>query len=307
MKDDNAPVALSRRSMLKGSAAALAYAGLPALVPTPATHAQAAPQANKLVVVLNNGGWDPAYALDPKPGSSQVDAPEGVLSQFGNLPILTDPSRPAVGEFFTRYGELTAVVNGLQVRSFVHTDCIKRILTGGPSETTPDLAAIMAFERGRELPVPYLALGGQARSGPLAAITGRTGTTNQLAALIDPKAAYAAAGSFVPEIGLVPDDTERTLVRAYLDASAARLRATRGQRGYNSQRIDDFVSSLDRAQQLRSFATANDVGARDYTLNLDIQIPLAVRALAEGLSCSALLQTDNWDTHDDNDPCSMKR
>jgi hypothetical protein len=285
---------LGRREFIAGSAAAAMAAIAPDL------HAQPQASARKLVVVLASGGWDPTYALDPKPGVTGVDAPEGELQRFAELPVLTHPSRPAVSEFFQRHAERIALVNGVQVRSFVHPDCLKRVLTGSPSETTPDMAAIAAFELGRELPVPYLALGGQARSGPYAAITGRTGTTNQLSALIDPAAAYPAPGGVFPETGLMPSEREAELVRSYLDATSARLRATRGQRGYNRARIEDFRTSLDRAQRLRTFARESGIGARDYTLDLAVQIPLTVRALAQGLSCSALMQTDRWDTHEDN-------
>ena len=294
---------IGRRALIKVSALALAASTLPAL-PTlrrPA-RAQQSVRPRKLVVILNAGGWDTTYALDPKPGLSTVDAPAGEITMFGDLPIFTHVSRPSVTAFFTRYADRCALIHGLQVRSFVHPDCMKRLLTGSPSETTPDLAAIAAYELARDLPVPYLALGGQARSGPLAAITGRTGTTNQLSALVDPLAAYPARGaaSYAAETGLIASEAEAGLVRAYLEASAARLRATRGQRGYNEKRIDDFVSSLDRADRLRSFAAASGIGKRDYTLDLGVQIPLAVRALRDGLSHTVLLQTDNWDTHQNN-------
>jgi uncharacterized protein (DUF1501 family) len=291
---------LRRRDFLVASASVGAGAalGLSLASSTPRAGAQAK-KAKKLIVVLNSGGWDTTYALDPKPGSSDVDTPEGTLQTFGDLPILTHASRPAVTDFFTRYADVTAVVNGLQVRSFIHPDCMKRVLTGSPSETTPDMAAIAAFELGRELPVPYLALGGQARSGPYAAVTGRTGTTNQLSALVDDGAAYAGL-SGQKEPALAPNDAERKLVRAYLDASAARLRATRGQRGYNRARIEDYSASLDRAQRLRAFAQQNGIGARDYTLDLGVQIPLAVRALEQGLSFATLMQTNDWDTHQNN-------
>jgi hypothetical protein len=299
--DERSRLPLHRREFLIASAAATAAAsiGLPAAAPRAGAQAS---RAKKLIVVLNSGGWDTTYALDPKPGASAIDGPEGEVQMFGALPILTHASRPSVSAFFTRYADRIALVNGLQVRSFVHPDCMKRILTGSPSETTPDMAAIAAFELGRELPVPYLALGGQARSGPYAAITGRTGTTNQLSALLDPNAAYAAAGAAlpVPETGLIASDDERALVRSYLDASAARLRATRGQRGYNRSRLEDYLASLDRAGRLRAFAKANDIGKRDYTLDLSVQIPLAVRALEQGLSFTTLMQTGDWDTHQNN-------
>ncbi|HEX2679292.1 MAG TPA: DUF1501 domain-containing protein, partial [Polyangiales bacterium] len=131
---------------------------------------------------------------------------------------------------------------------------------------------------------------------------GRTGTTNQLSALIDPLAGYPAKGatSYTPATGLEPSDEERKAVQSYLQASAERLRATRGARGYNKRRIDDFVSSLDRADRLRAFATQSGFGSRDYTLDLKVQIPLAVHALRDGLSHAVMLQTNDWDTHQDN-------
>jgi len=288
---------VGRRELLCGSAAALACASVPPILRAAAQPLPAS--ANKLIVVLASGGWDTTYAFDPKPSGVGADAPEGEVTAFGELSILTHASRPAVADFFTRYAERCALLRGVQVRSFVHPDCLKRILTGGPSETTPDMAAIAAFERSRELPVPYLALGGQARSGPYAAITGRTGTTNQLAALIDPQGAYPSATGRA-EKSLTPSDDERALVRNYLDASAARLRAVRGQRGYNRARVEDYLASLDRAQRLRAFASETGVGARDYTLDLSVQIPLAVRALSADLSATVMMQMGDWDTHQDN-------
>jgi uncharacterized protein (DUF1501 family) len=295
---------ISRRALLQGAAATVASAGLVSALPVLRAPARAQGKPRKLIVVLNAGGWDTTYALDPKPGLSGIDAPAGEVTMFGDLPIFTHATRPSVTDFFTRHAERVAVVHGLQVRSFVHPDCMKRLLTGSPSETTPDLAAIAAYELAPELPVPYLALGGQARSGQLAAITGRTGTTNQLSALVDPLASYPAKGgaTFVPlpATGLVTNADEDAQIKKYLEASAERLRATRGQRGYNKRRIDDFVSSLDRAERLRAFAKQSGIGNRDYTLDLKIQIPLAVNALRDGLSHTVLLQTDNWDTHQNN-------
>jgi uncharacterized protein (DUF1501 family) len=292
--------ALTRRDVLKASAAAAACAAIPTALQR-ASAQQLPAAANRLIIVLASGGWDQTYVLDPKLGASGVDAPEGNVQMFGDVPIMVHASRPNVTSFFERYAERACVINGLQVRSFVHPDCMKRVLTGSPSETTPDMGAIAAFERGRELPVPYLALGGQARSGQYAALTGRTGTTNQLAALVAEAAAYPGTSGFIPAVGLSPSEDERAFVRSYLDASTARLAATRGQTGYNKKRVEDFAASLDRAERLRSFARENGAGDRDYTLDLGVQIPLAVRALEQGLSCAALMQTNDWDTHQGND------
>lgn len=290
---------ISRRSIVRGAAAAVAVAGAPLLVRRGARAELGVGPARHLVIVMAGGGWDTTYALDPKPSAPYVDTPEGIDALRGDLRWWSSPERPAVDRFFERWGDIACIVNGIQVRSFVHSDCMKRILTGGPSETAPDLGAIAAFELGRDLPVPYLALGAFARSGEFGALTGRSGTTNQLVALIDPDASYADLAGRL-ETGVVPTEDEDGVVRRFLDASAERFRATRGSRGYNRRRVDDFVSSLDRADRLAVFGGGGALGERDFTQNLDVQVPLAVRALREGLSHVAYLQSDNWDTHTAN-------
>lgn len=303
----------ARRSFLKGALAAGACAALPAahvgLGAGTRVTAQDTPNGaglgskKRMVLLLAAGGWDPTYNIDPKPGRDAIDVPEGAMVQRGGITIWSSSARPNVDGYFTRYGADTVVLNGLQTRSFVHSDCMKRVLTGSPSETTPDFCAITAFEHAAELPVPYLALGAQARSGPLAAITGRTGSVNQLSALVDPSARYPFVGEddrIRPDLTLNASPEENDLVRAYLSASATRLGKTRGQRGYNRRRIDDFVDSLTRADRLRDFAQQYGLGGTDYTLDIAVQVPLAVSALRDGLSHTVTLEVGGWDSHQNN-------
>jgi hypothetical protein len=193
------------------------------------------------------------------------------------------------------------VLNGLQVRSFIHPDCVKRVLTGAPSDEKPDLGAIAAYELGRELPVPYLVLGSSAISGPLAPYTCRAGTTNQLAALLTPEAAYPDPGGKSPVPGFLPTEKEDALMKRYLEASAARVKATRGMRGSNQKAVEAFVRSIDRAGLLREFArTKGGIGDRAYTPELSVQVQVAMRAIDGQLCQSIMMQTDGWDTHADN-------
>lgn len=304
---DSHPNRFQRRRFLKGALAAGAVAALPAA--SRLGHAQNMPSSvplgskKRMVLLLAAGGWDPTYNIDPKPGRAAVDVPEGNLVEHAGIPIWSAAARPSVDAFFTRYGTNTAVLNGLQTRSFVHSDCMKRVLTGSPSETTPDFCAVTAFEHAAELPVPYLALGAQARSGPLAAITGRTGSVNQLSALVDPAARYPFVngdGEFRADLTLDARPEESDLVRTYLTASAERLRKTRGQRGYNRKRVDDFSDSLTRADRLRDFAQQYGLGGTDYTLDIAVQVPLAVSALRDGLSHTVTLEVNGWDSHQNN-------
>ena len=253
-----------------------------------------------LIVVLNFGGWDTTYAIDPKPGLPRIDAPDGDVRMFGSLPIFASPTRPQVTQFFESWGSECAVVNGVQVRSFVHSDCVKRILTGSPSETTPDLAAISAYELGRERPVPYLAFGSQARSGPYASLTGRTGTVNQLSTLANPERAYPRPGAFGPDRGFEPTEAEAELLRTYLEDRATALETRVGTRGYNGNRVDDYRGSLMRAELLRQFSLDNDLGELDYTPDLAVQVPMAINAMRDGLAQTIMMETGGWDTHANN-------
>ncbi len=284
---------LTRRTALLGGAALAGGLGLA----TRARVARAQAPARKLLIVLASGGWDPTYSLDPKVGSSVIDAPSGTVSEFAGLPILTDPGRPSVGEFFTRYGDRSTVVNGLQVRSFVHADCMKRVLTGTASDQNADFGALVASETGIDRPVPYLVLGMSAMSGPLAPITSRAGTTNQLSSLLVP----SAADPFLPAASLAPTGGEQALVDQYLQAAAAREKALRGQYGSSARQLDAFTQSLDRAGLLKRFAQERGgFGARGYTPDLMVQVDVAISALSGDLCQVAMMELPNWDTHQDN-------
>jgi uncharacterized protein (DUF1501 family) len=289
-------ITLTRRNLLRAGSAALATAALPELADT----AQAAAPPRNLIVVLNSGGWDVTYALDPKPGATRIDVPAGEQKRIGQIDLLSHAARPSVDAFFQRYGALTALIRGVQVRSFIHNDCTKRILTGTPSDQNADFAAITAHELGRDLPVPYLVLGNSALSGPYAALTGRAGTTNQISSLLNPD------GYFIATAPYAPSEAEEALVRRYLTASTDRVASARGRSAANRKQIDAFSRSLEQNALLRKFAqTRGGFGKPDYTPDLKVQIEVATTALEGGLCHAAMLETSGWDTHQDNSQQSM--
>ena len=289
---------VSRRTFLTGTAAL----GSAFALPGNRARAEAIGPARHLIVIQASGGWDTSYALDPKPGNPNVDVPDGDIQMFGDLPIFTDASRPATTAFFTDWAAHTAVVNGINVRSIAHPECRRRMLTGLPGAGRPDVAALTAYEHGVELPVPYMILGNTAYTGPLAAIAGRVGRTNQIKALLDPAEIYPAPeGSPFAHGGYQPSASDEALIRDYVVASAERVRAQRGERGHNAARIDDFVDSLSRGDILRT--QADGFGARGRTLDFLAQTDMAVRVLSEGISRAVNLDSRlGWDTHDDNAP-----
>ncbi len=281
---------ISRRSWLRSSFLALGAAGL-------LTHQgrlHAAPQAppRRLVLVFNSGGWDCSYALDPKPGVGGVDGPAGKLETIGGLDLLTDPSRPAIGEFFKMSAGTCSIVRGLQVSSVAHQDASHRILTGVASDSAPDLAAIASAVHGADLAAPYLILGRTAYSGPYGSLGARTGSVNQIVTLLNPNVALPPIGG--PLLPHVPTDTEEMLIREHVLARAERELTASG----GNKRVDDFIASLTRGDLLRDIGV---VGKLELARSFSAQIDLAVEALARGVCHSAQLETGDWDTHADND------
>ena len=288
---------LTRRHFLKGGAAALGL-GMTAPLWRQLAHAQAPGEGKNLVVVFAGGGWDTTACFDPKPGLSTIDSPPGDIRLFGDLPILTGPGRPAVERFFQSYGDLSAVINGIEVRSIAHEECTKRIMTGTNSDSSPDFGAIVGVERGSDLAVPYMILGNTAYTGPHAGSTGRAGITGQVVTLLDPRGAYPIPPS-QRRARFSPDRTEQGLIRDYVKARAEADRAKRAQTGLNRDRMGDLTRSLDRSDQLKSLF--DSFGERAFQLEYQPQIDLAVRMLTGGMSQAVLIEhPGEWDTHNDN-------
>src|SRR5205823_12160703 len=96
-----------------------------------------------------------------------------------------------------------------------------------------------------------------AMTGAYGAVAGRTGSVNQLRSLVMPNGAYPAPASVGKYAELTATADEESAVRAYLQASADRQRAVRGQRGANQKQLDDFTKSLEREGLLRRFVAEN--------------------------------------------------
>lgn len=283
---------ISRRKWIMGGAAALGGASLWG-TRSPARADVVGPKRNLLLVVAS-GGWDTTYALDPKPGLTTIDAPAGSIRSFGNLDIYVDATRPAVDEFFEAYGDVTAVVRGLQTQSIVHSDCAKRVLTGTASDQNPDIGAITAYELGRDLPAPYLVLGQTSYTGSLASIAARAGTANQLGTLLGGDFRYPTDAGLAP---FEPDVSEVSLIRDYVRRRAEDDQSLRGLAGENARRMQDFVDSIDRGDRLAELA---DFGDFEYTRDLVVQSGLALDAIEQDLSWAVQMEFGDWDTHSGN-------
>lgn len=279
---------MNRRSFLKTSAVTAAAAGLAPRV------ARAAVNANppKRFVFMNlGGGWDSTYVVDPKPGFTTVSQAPGEMLDYGNIRVWdwrpkvlqTDPDS-FVKQFFDAYASQAAIVKGINLRSVSHDICAQRIYTGRQGGTHPDIATMIAFSKGFDLPVPYMILNGPAWAGPYGAAVGRVGETGQLRTLIDPAGADYLA--------FRPDVQDEVDIETFHRAVALRQQTTRGSVGYNRNRIQDFLESLDRGDRLR------DLGKN---INFGGSVQTVVEIFRYNLSMCVMMQgPGGYDTHGGN-------
>ena len=280
----------TRRQFLSTSLTAAAALAAPISL----SDAHADQPIRKLIVVIAGGGWDTTYAFDPKPGLSTVDVPAGDIVMMNDAPIYSHSSRPGVDELFNAYGSISAVINGVDSRSIVHPNCMRRMLTGTPDESSPDFAAIAGWELGRERPVPYLVLGQNGLPGEHAAIAAQVGFTKQIKALLDPADAYGIAP-------FVPDAEDEQLISAYLQGRIDRDIA-RGIGEANELRLQQLLTARDSGERFKGYA--DKLGARGVSLASRAQSEIAVDALSQGVAFSVAVtdapQPLGWDTHSNN-------
>lgn len=279
---------MNRRSFLKTSAVTAAAAGLAPRVARAAVN----PNPPKRFVFINlGGGWDSTYVVDPKPGFTTVSQAPGEMLDYGNIRVwnwrpkvlVSDPDT-FVKQFFDAYAPQAAIVKGINLRSVSHDICAQRIYTGRQGGTHPDMATMIAFSKGFDLPVPYMILNGPAWAGPYGAAVGRVGETGQLRTLIDPASA--------DYLSFRPDAQDEADIETFHRAVALRQQATRGSVGYNRARIEDFLESLGRGDRLR------DLGKN---INFGGNVTTIVEIFRYNLSMCVMMQgPGGYDTHGGN-------
>lgn len=287
---------ITRRNFLRLGAAGSMLAGL-GLQNIPLATAGQNGRPCRLVVMVAYGGWDPTFALDPKPDSDEVDLVPGEIQRFGELPIWVHDDRPAVTEFFTQWGAQTAVINGVGVESLAHESCVKVMLTGRLGDD-PDLGSRVAAELGGDLALPYLALSPHAKTYGGVAQAGQFGDTNQLMALTTPELSWPRPGQSLPDVGLMPSAGERDAIEEYLRRRGESMLA-RSESPRSQGRVSDYLASLRRAELLQRSARQGGV-LSNPNLFAEVDEPWEhiAGAFGEGLSQVALVQPNLfWDTH----------
>lgn len=294
-----------RRRFLAAAAAGLA-------IPT----LSRAATAKRLVVVFAEGGWDVSFCFDPKLHSAEVQGPEvdqnlsdpddrEALQTFGELTVLTNAvKRPSVGAYFEKWGDRTAIVNGIWMGAIAHATARVRVLTGTQNQLNPALAAIGGHVLGTDLPLGSIDLSGGSYSGYLAASTGQIGYQSQLQALVIDDASFPAPkglGYRLPQFRL--DEADRDLLSARLAHRVTAARERWGTSDENRAMLDARAEALIRSGRFRregaSTLAALDLGTAP---TLEAQADLAVDFLQGDLCRAVTLDSRQyWDTHEGNE------
>lgn len=272
--------------------------------------------AKRLVVVFAEGGWDVSFCLDPKPHSAEVEGPEvdedpddpedrEYVQTFGALPVmLNDVKRPSVSRYFRKWGDRTAVVNGIWMGAIAHATARVRVLTGTQNQLNPAFAAIGGHVLGADLPLGSIDLSGGSYSGYLAASTGQLGYQSQLQALVLDDASFPAASGADYTLPLFRlDDTDRDLLATHLARRVTAVRSRWGTSAQNEAMLDARAEALIRSGRFRREGAATlqklELGAEPSLVK---QADLAIDFLAGDLCRAVTLDSRQyWDTHDGND------
>lgn len=245
-----------------------------------------------LVVVAARGGWDTTFAVDPK-SDPAVEGPEvyttgrrddvDAVESFSGIPVKVNPvRRPALSEFFEEFGDRAVVVNGIDVGSIAHVECLRRMWTGGDGSVAsdaPDIATLGGAPAHPTRPVGCLDLGPGVMPGSLGASVVRVGRNGQLADLLSPTVGFR-------------DDVD----------AIARWRTHRARAGslHPGGLPASDAEAADRAAQLPNALDGIALDAGD-------PVRLAVAALRTKACGSVYLDPGlAWDTHQGNapqDPC----
>ncbi len=153
----------------------------------------------KFVFLFNDGGWDTSHVFTPMWGIPNAHMEDEATTRSANgIEFVDHPDRPSVREFFERFGDQCAVINGLEVPSITHERCRELILTGSGS-LADDWGAVLAGNSSRNLLLPHVVLDGPAYTRNFADQVVRVGDSGQLPRLLD-KSAFSE--SSFPIMGL---------------------------------------------------------------------------------------------------------
>lgn len=248
---------------------------------------------HNLIWVTCFGGWDPTRTLVAAFDSPLVNL-EPIVEpmEFGGLRLVDHPGRPSVREFFQSYSGLATVVHGVLTPSVAHEACLQLIRTGVPFGQA-DWPTILASEVFSHFPIPHMVLSGHAFPGDLGHMVARTGSGEQLKALLN---------------GTLSDSSD-----VFVSSTTQRVRTAESQ--MRQRRLSQLIErsnqdplALLMLEQFESNTQSADVlRSKEGALNWNVEGSFvgdcltAVDLLREGVSpCISIEHPALWDSHSSN-------
>ena len=286
------PTLINRRQLLGGTAGVLAASMLP--VSRALATAPVSGNNLKFVFVMNYGGWDPTRVFANEFWNGFVDMERDAEPvSIGDLTYVAHSDRPSVDTFFQRYGQQSLILNGVQVPSVAHLNCLRLMMTGSTSSERADWPAIVGHSRAEEFALPHIVIQGPAFPGPAGSAVTRTGSSGQLEGML--------SGDIIAWSDLQtskPNSQAEARMDDYLSRRLAAVADTHGSAAMRA-RAESYLTAQQRSVDLKDLADVLDWSGGT---ELGSQVDLAVDALSMGISRCAMLSSGyGWDTHSNND------
>lgn len=251
----------------------------------------------RFLFIFCQGGWDPAWAFAPLFDTDRVDMPEAAApAEVNGIPFVDVEAAPSVRAFFERYGDQTALINGVEIQAVAHSTCERIAMTNSAAPGGDDWAAILAAHAAVPPLIPHLHVSGPAFGNRYSSSIVRVGTSGQLATLLDRS---ALAASDLPIGGL--SDAALRLADARSVERAQRWSAT-APAGRAALLGKAALASEQSLSELVGLSPLLEQGAG---VALADQLALPLQALAAGISRTAMLSYkswqqvfNGWDTHE---------
>lgn len=273
-----------RRQFLRALAATSALAVMPGAAPV-----KAAGGEKKFLFVFAGGGWDTTFVFESKFGSTRTDMdPMAYPGQAGNLTFTASDRWPNVARYFSRWGNRSCIVNGVNSHSVGHDSCAQFMLTGTSATSVADWPTTLASNATQEYSLPHVVYSGPNFPGNSGATVVRGGG-GTLLSLID-GSINGQADHPAPTL-VAPADQ---MIDAFIYKRAQALAPTRNGKG--RAQIDALMAAMGKASELegRSFEAAlNRQGSGLLESSL-----AALDVMRLGLSRCAMVSVGfGWDNH----------
>lgn len=280
----------SRRALLQSTLLGASALALPRRARASAVSAA----DRKFVFIFASGGWDATMTFEDVQDNPAVTLESGTeRATVGNIRFMDNAARPSVRTFFERFGDRTAIINGVVYPTISHEIGIYLAFSGKRSGLEPDWASILSAAQADRYAAPTLVLSGPSVPGSLGGTVLRCGPSGQLSDLIGGE---LSGLSDLPAIGM--NASARSAVDAYVAArSSARVSSAR------SARDEGMAAAFDEARRhAAEFRVAGASLDLSSMSTLEEAGPLIASVLGAGISRCVQIGGPpsifrDWDTH----------